>query len=131
MTMSGSRRIEPHRANNRASLTVAAALAVAVAPVASSRPAASQQTPAAGPAATGGEIAPPGQREVKDVSYGDRKKLCFKPGAAKMVSRTSIAGTFPTGQMTVPSTPSSAKATPRHGCRCSAPSACICRSRPC
>lgn len=95
--MPGSRRIEPHRANNRAGLTVAAVLAAAIAPVAASRPAASQHAPAA----TGGEIAPRGQREVKDVSYGDWKKLCFKPGGAKMICRTSIAGTFPTGQMAV------------------------------
>jgi len=60
------------------------------------RPAASQQNSAAAP-----EMAPRGQREVKDVTYGDWKKLCFKPAGAKMLCRTSITGTFPTGQMAV------------------------------
>jgi invasion protein IalB len=73
----------------------------AVAGVASSRPAESQQTPAAGPSPAGSEIAPRGQREAKDIAYGDWKKLCFKPGAAKIVCRTSIAGTFSTGQLAV------------------------------
>jgi len=50
---------------------------------------------------TGAEMAPRGQREVKDVTYGDWKKLCFKPAGAKMLCRTSITGTFPTGQMAV------------------------------
>ena len=63
------------------------------------RPAASQQNSAAAP--TGAEMAPRGQREVKDVTYGDWKKLCFKPAGAKMLCRTSITGTFPTGQMAV------------------------------
>jgi invasion protein IalB len=47
------------------------------------------------------EKAPRGQREVKDVTYGDWKKLCFKPGGAKMLCRTSIAGTFATGQLAI------------------------------
>jgi invasion protein IalB len=101
--MSGSRRIEPRYANDRViSISILAAVSMAaVASVASSRPAASQQTPAAGLAPAGGEIAPRGQREVKDIAYGDWKKLCFKPGAAKMICRTSIAGTFSTGQLAV------------------------------
>jgi invasion protein IalB len=63
------------------------------------RPAASQQNSAAVP--TGAEMTPRGQREVKDVTYGDWKKLCFKPAGAKMLCRTSITGTFSTGQMAV------------------------------
>jgi invasion protein IalB len=73
------------------SISILAAVSMAaVASVASSRPAASQQTPATGPSPAGTEIAPRGQREVKDIAYGDWKKLCFKPGAAKMICRTSI-----------------------------------------
>ena len=79
----------------------------------------------------GTEIAPRGQREVKDVAYGDWRKLCFKPGGAKMICRTSITGKFATGQMAVRSISSSVKATAMHGCRCSPPSACICRNRSC
>ncbi|MBR0816694.1 invasion associated locus B family protein [Bradyrhizobium liaoningense] len=47
------------------------------------------------------EVAPRGQREAKDISYGDWRKLCFKAGGAKMLCRTSITGTFPTGQTAV------------------------------
>jgi invasion protein IalB len=68
---------------------------------ASGQPAASQQNPAAAPKPARAEIAPRGQRDVKDVAYGDWKKLCFKPGAAKTLCRTSITGTFPTGQVAV------------------------------
>jgi len=71
----------------------------AIASVAFNQSATSQQSSTAAP--TGTEIAPRGQREVKDVNYGDWKKLCFKPGGAKMLCRTSIAGTFTTGQMAV------------------------------
>jgi len=60
----------------------------AAASIASSQPAVSQQT----------EIATRGQREAKDVTYADWQKLCFKPGGAKMVCRTTISGTFETGQ---------------------------------
>ena len=61
----------------------------------------SQQNATAAPKPAGTEIAPRGQREVKDIAYGEWKKLCFKPGAAKMICRTSITGTFATGQMAV------------------------------
>lgn len=47
------------------------------------------------------EVAARGQREAKDITYGDWRKLCFKAGGAKTVCRTSITGTFPTGQMAV------------------------------
>jgi invasion protein IalB len=47
------------------------------------------------------EVAPRGQREAKDITYGDWKKLCFKAGGAPLLCRTSITGTFATGQMAV------------------------------
>jgi invasion protein IalB len=47
------------------------------------------------------EVATRGQREAKDITYGDWRKLCFKAGGAKTLCRTSITGTFPTGQMAV------------------------------
>jgi invasion protein IalB len=72
----------------------------AVASVASIQPVASQLNPAASKP-PGTEIGSRGQRDVKDITYGDWKKLCFKPGAAKMICRTSITGTFPTGQVAV------------------------------
>jgi invasion protein IalB len=99
--MSGSRRIEPRNASNCAIPAFAALLlAVSVGP-AFSQPAASHQNPTAAPKPAGADIAPRGQREVKDVTYGDWKKLCFKPGAAKTLCRTSITGTFVTGQVAV------------------------------
>ena len=99
--MSGSRRIAPHRGNHYSISAFATLLMAAVASFASSQPAASQQNPTAAPKPAGTEIAPRGQREVKDIAYGDWKKLCFRPGAAKMICRTSITGTFATGQMAV------------------------------
>lgn len=54
---------------------------------------------AAKPAAD--EFASRGQREARSIKYGDWQKFCFKPGGAKMVCRTTIAGTFETGQTAV------------------------------
>ncbi|WP_426614475.1 invasion associated locus B family protein [Bradyrhizobium sp. McL0616] len=47
------------------------------------------------------EVAPRGQREARDITYGDWQKLCFKAGGAPTLCRTSITGKFPTGQMAV------------------------------
>lgn len=47
------------------------------------------------------EFATRGQREAKDISYGDWRKLCFKAGGAPTLCRTSITGQFPTGQTAV------------------------------
>lgn len=47
------------------------------------------------------EVATRGQREAKDITYGDWQKLCFKAGGAPLLCRTSITGKFPTGQMAV------------------------------
>jgi invasion protein IalB len=76
-----------------------ALLLAAVASVAFHQPAASEENSAATPTAT--EIAPRGQREAKDVTYGDWKKWCFRPGGAKVICRTSMTGTFATGQVAV------------------------------
>jgi invasion protein IalB len=47
------------------------------------------------------EVQPRGQRAANDIKYGDWRKLCFKAGGAKTLCRTSITGTFPTGQTAV------------------------------
>ncbi|MFK4508441.1 invasion associated locus B family protein [Bradyrhizobium daqingense] len=47
------------------------------------------------------EVAPRGQREATDISYGRWQKLCFKPGGALRLCRTSITGRFATGQIAV------------------------------
>lgn len=64
------------------------------------QPAASQQSPVPS-ALTGTEVTPRGAREVKDITYGDWKKLCFRPGGAELLCRTSITGSFATGQMAI------------------------------
>src|ERR1043166_633923 len=55
--------------------------------------------PAAKPATD--EFAVRGQRDARSIKYGDWQKFCFKPGGAKMVCRTTISGTFETGQPAV------------------------------
>jgi invasion protein IalB len=55
--------------------------------------------PSSGPATD--EFAVRGQRDARAIRYGDWEKVCFKPGGAKMVCRTTIAGHFQTGQIAV------------------------------
>ena len=88
--MTGSHCTETQPAHYAKLFFVALFLAAA-ASVASSQPAVSQQT----------DVAPRGQREAKDVTYGDWRKLCFKPRGAQMHCRTSITGKFSTGQIAV------------------------------
>ncbi|MCP4615705.1 MAG: invasion associated locus B family protein [Bradyrhizobium sp.] len=47
------------------------------------------------------EFAARGPREARAIKYGDWQKLCFKPGGARMVCRTTISGSFETGQTAV------------------------------
>ena len=47
------------------------------------------------------EVAPRGQRPPREINYGDWRKLCFKATGAKPVCRTTITGTFETGQTAV------------------------------
>jgi invasion protein IalB len=101
VTMTGSHRSETRSGRDYAKLLFATLLLAAVASVASSQRAASQRSPTVAAKPVDSEVAPRGQREVKDIAYGDWKKLCFKPGGAKMLCRTSIIGTLPTGQMAI------------------------------
>ena len=94
--MTGSRHTGPLR--NFEKPLFGGLLLVAIASFAFNQSVASQQN-AVAPAGT--DIAPRGEREVKDITYGDWKKLCFKPGGAKKLCRTSITGTFATGQLAV------------------------------
>ena len=50
---------------------------------------------------SGQEFAPRGQREAREIKYSDWRKICFKTPGTNMVCRTSIAGTFETGQSAV------------------------------
>jgi invasion protein IalB len=99
--MTSSNRTATRSRRKPATLFIAALLLATVANAATGQRVAAQQNPAMTPNPASTEIAPRGQRETKDIVYGDWKKLCFKPGGAKMICRTSIAGTFPTGQMAV------------------------------
>ena len=49
----------------------------------------------------GQEFAPRGQREAREIKYSDWRKTCFKTPGTNRVCRTSIAGTFATGQSAV------------------------------
>lgn len=60
-----------------------------------------QQTAPAGTQSAGPDIALRGQRDARDIKFGDWEKFCFKPGGAKMVCRTTISGAFNTGQTAV------------------------------
>lgn len=77
-------------------------LSVVVLAALAASPALAQQAAApdvAKPAAD--EFAARGQREARTIKYGDWQKICFKPGGAKMVCRTTISGAFGTGQTAV------------------------------
>lgn len=47
------------------------------------------------------EIIPRGQRKADEIKYGAWQKLCFKAGGAQALCRTSITGTYETGQTAV------------------------------
>ena len=49
----------------------------------------------------GQEFALRGQRAAREIRYSDWRKFCFKVPGANMVCRTSISGTFETGQSAV------------------------------
>ena len=60
-----------------------------------------QTAPPTATKAAADEFAARGQREARNIKYGDWQKICFKPGGAKVVCRTTISGTFETGQIAV------------------------------
>jgi invasion protein IalB len=72
------------------------ALGLLILASAATNPGIAAQKPA--PADKTSEVATRGQREAKDVTYGDWQKTCFKAGGAPKLCRTSITGKFPTGQ---------------------------------
>src|SRR4051812_33414500 len=76
-----------------ASLLIIAVLGTATSPGGAAPKAAQADKPA--------EVATRGQREAKDIIYGDWQKLCFKAGGAPTLCRTSITGRFATGQTAV------------------------------
>jgi invasion protein IalB len=51
--------------------------------------------------AAGQEFSLRGQRAARDITYSDWRKVCFKVPGSNTVCRTSIVGTFGTGQTAV------------------------------
>jgi invasion protein IalB len=51
--------------------------------------------------APGQEFALRGQRAAREIKYSDWRKFCFKVPGTNMVCRTTISGTFETGQSAV------------------------------
>jgi invasion protein IalB len=47
------------------------------------------------------EVPARGQRIADEITYGDWRKFCFRAGGSKMLCRTTITGTFQTGQIAV------------------------------
>jgi invasion protein IalB len=80
----------------RSAATLAALLLVALSGRAWSQPAQSQEGLPTRP-----EVAARGQRIVDEITYGDWRKFCFRAGGSKMLCRTTITGTFQTGQIAV------------------------------
>ncbi|MBR0693341.1 invasion associated locus B family protein [Bradyrhizobium lablabi] len=70
---------------------------------AGSYPARSQQVSPPGDAAKldPAEVPTRGQRPPREIKYGDWRKVCFKAAGAKALCRTTITGTFETGQTAV------------------------------
>ncbi|HEU0084858.1 MAG TPA: invasion associated locus B family protein [Bradyrhizobium sp.] len=50
---------------------------------------------------SGQEVASRGQRAARVIKYSDWRKFCFERSGTAMVCRTSISGTFETGQSAV------------------------------
>jgi invasion protein IalB len=98
--MPESRCTETRSGRNCAKPFFATLLLAAIASVAFNQRTAAQQNSTT-PKTADTDVAPRGQRDVKDIAYGDWRKLCFKPGGSKMLCRTSITGRFATGQMAV------------------------------
>jgi invasion protein IalB len=77
---------------------VASAATAALIPLLSSVAVAQQSSPGAREP----EVAPRGERSlVRQIKYGDWQKFCFKTPGTNMVCRTTISGTWDTGQTAV------------------------------
>jgi invasion protein IalB len=84
------------------SLCSVLALAVALSFVgATDRTHAEQISPSGDKPLSTPEVGARGQGKAREITYGDWRKFCFKPAGAKMVCRTTISGTWETGQTAV------------------------------
>ena len=99
MTKQRSRRSSA-RSSLLAAMPILLLLDFAMAVTYAQQPAKPQGSPANEKSA-GAEFAPRGQREAREIKYSDWRKFCFKTPGTNMVCRTSISGTFETGQSAV------------------------------
>src|SRR4051812_9494649 len=81
-------------------LIFAAALSLTGSEMARSQQATPDGQPSAGKA-DAPEVGQRGQRATREIKYGDWRKFCFAAAGTKTVCRTSITGTFETGQTAV------------------------------
>ena len=88
--------------SSRPALAVAAALSLTALPeMACGQQAATPGGQAPAAKAAEPEVASRGQRAPREIKYGEWRKLCFAAAGAKPVCRTTITGTFETGQTAV------------------------------
>jgi invasion protein IalB len=91
-----------HRTRRSGSVWALTAPALAAAlSLACSETARTQQAAASAARADTPEVAQRGQRATREIKYGDWRKFCFAAAGAKTVCRTSITGSFDTGQTAV------------------------------
>jgi invasion protein IalB len=60
-----------------------------------------QQAPPADKPSRAAEVGARGQGNTREIKYGDWRKFCFKPAGTRMICRTTISGTWETGQTAV------------------------------
>ena len=97
--MTRSDRNAPASGRNSARLSLSAVLVIGLTVLPTGQAMSRENSPAAKPSAP--EVAPRGQRAANDLRYGEWRKLCFRAGGAKTLCRTTITGTFETGQTAV------------------------------
>jgi invasion protein IalB len=97
-------RQRPHQCHGQSSLVTALSVLMLLdlgTGRASAQQAAKPEGSPAGEKPAGQEFALRGQRAARDIKYSDWRKFCFKVPGTNMVCRTSISGTFETGQSAV------------------------------
>ncbi len=93
--------IERHRTREGRSIWTGPALVFAAALSLTAPETARSQQAAPSAKADAPEVAQRGQRPTREIKYGDWRKFCFAAAGTKPVCRTSIIGTFETGQTAV------------------------------
>ena len=96
-------RPRPHQYHDQSSMVTALVLMLLDLGngTASAQQAAKPESGAASEKPAGQEFALRGERAARDIKYSDWRKFCFKVPGTNMVCRTSISGTFETGQSAV------------------------------